>query len=72
MSMLELGVIVAIVGWVTYGFIGRRIDKARREGYEDADQELQDYYEALEENRAADDLLSDYDRVQRVQDEFND
>ena len=72
MNYIEIALIVIAIVWMMLGYFDRRIDKARREGYEDADQELQDFYDSLAENREADELLNDPERVQHIQDKFND
>ena len=63
-ALAGIGLVVALI----LGFIGRRIDRARQEGYD----ELQDHYESLSETRKADDLLRDPKHVKRMRDTFND
>ena len=57
-------ILVVFFTWFIHGLMNthtKRMEKA-----------LDEYYEALEENRKADELLSDYERVKRVQEHFND
>lgn len=59
--------LVCIVVFFTWYISGLMNTQSKRE-----QQALDDYYDALEENRKADDLMSDYEHVERVQDHFND
>lgn len=64
---MEIGLaivgIVLVCVWFLKGAFSSRMTKR-----DEADEE---YQKALEENRKADDLLSDPERVKRVQDHFN-
>lgn len=62
-ALAAIGVAV-VVFWFIKGFLNSA--QKRR------DNELQAYYDSLQQNHDADDLLSDYERVQHVQDRFND
>jgi F0F1-type ATP synthase membrane subunit b/b' len=57
-----LGVVVICL-WFVSGMTSSRMNERDK-----ADEE---YQAALKKNREADDLLSDYERVKRVQDHFN-
>jgi len=56
--------VVAVVIWFMRGVFNAH---SRRQN-----DDLQAYYDSLSENNKADDLMSDYERVQHVQDKFND
>jgi hypothetical protein len=63
--------------WVIFSlviiFFFYRVIKANFESrLRDANNELQEYYDSLAEDAEADDLMSDYERVQHVRDKFND
>lgn len=64
---MELAIVlICLVVFFTWYINGLMNTQSKRE-----QQALDDYYDALEENRKADELLSDYERVERVQDHFN-
>lgn len=65
---MELAIVLILLvmffTWFIHGLMNsnnERLEKA-----------LDEYYEAIEENRKADDMLSDYERIKRVQEHFND
>lgn len=65
-TFVLLGIFLAMI-WFIHGLINNRMD----ERDEVKDNELQEYYESLSQNRAADNELHDPDHVKRLQDYFN-
>ena len=58
---------VAVVVFVL-GLFSRRMDQR----FDEEDARLQSHYEALSDNRKADQLLDDPDHVERLRDKYND
>lgn len=65
-AIVLLGIFLAMI-WFIHGLINNRMD----ERDEVKDEQLQEYYDSLSDNRKADYELHDPDHVKRVQDYFN-
>ena len=65
---MELAIVLILLVMFFTWFIQGLMNAANKREQE----ALDEYYEAIEENRKADDMLSDYERIKRVQEQFND
>lgn len=62
-ALTIVGVFVVLV-WFVRGLLNTQSKQFQNE--------MRDFYDSVNENRRVDDLLSDYERVQHIEDKFND
>lgn len=62
-ALTVVGVFVVLV-WFVRGLLNTQSKQFHNE--------MQEFYDSVNENRRVDDLLSDYERVQHIEDKFND